>query len=395
MGVRVSPAEINQWAAAAKLRATTTSDLVRDATNAAITATADELTRVTRGAAYASDPRPYTMDGRGHSFVRDSWSAYFNHDADAEERLRRFARWQRDFSAAFSVSFATTTTATGSSIVPPGYRPLLAEFVADRPLYAAATRQGLSDATPFTVPANLTEASVGSAAAAHVEGNNPTDGTLTLSGATVTPTAVSGLFRCTREVVDSSNPAIDAIALAVMREDYARQTEERIFTELNTVQAGTITAGLVPSGAMARTSAGTALPGDLRKAVLAFTDTRKARPRSVVASSRPSVAEALDGVGGAAPVPGLLDSSSVPAGSEDIAVVGGCGVRLSPFITGTAAGDGDAFVLGSGDLYAWASPVFEFRFSERGGPTFVDLAIFGYFATRMINSRGLASVRHT
>jgi hypothetical protein len=41
-------------------------------------------------------------------------------------------------------------------------------------------------------------------------------------------------------------------------------------------------------------------------------------------------------------------------------VVDGCGVRLSPLIIGTAAGDGDVFTLAEGDLWAWSSLLVEF-----------------------------------
>ena len=254
---------------------------------------------------------------------------------------------------------------------------MLAEFVADRPLYAAVTRQQLSDATPFTIPADITEAAVGSGVAQHVEGVNPTDGTLAFAGKTINPAAISGTFRCTREIMDASNPAIDAIALGVMREDFARQAEDRIFNELNTVQSGTIAAGLVPSGAQARVSAAAALPADLRKTILAFVDVRKIRVRSVVASSRTTVAEALE----------TLDMTAYAM--RDVSL------ELSPFISGVAAGDGDVFALGSGDVYAWQSPVFEFTFNERVGPAFVDLAVFGYFATKVVKPAGVASIRHT
>ena len=52
-------------------------------------------------------------------------------------------------------------------------------------------------------------------------------------------------------------------------------------------------------------------------------------------------------------------------------------LELSPWITGIAAGDGDVFVLGTGDLWAWSSPLLDFRFAERAGPAAVDLAVWG------------------
>jgi hypothetical protein len=41
------------------------------------------------------------------------------------------------------------------------------------------------------------------------------------------------LFQLTREIVDSSNPAIDAIAMQAMGEAYSQQTEGVVYTKLN------------------------------------------------------------------------------------------------------------------------------------------------------------------
>jgi len=38
----------------------------------------------------------------------------------------------------------------------------------------------------------------------------------------------------------------------------------------------------------------------------------------------------------------------------------------------------------------------EFRFETNGrGLPWVDLSIYGYFATKVLNSRGVSSIRHT
>jgi hypothetical protein len=37
----------------------------------------------------------------------------------------------------------------------------------------------------------------------------------------------------------------------------------------------------------------------------------------------------------------------------------------------------------------------EFNYGERGGPALIELAIHGYFATKLIKPVGLASIRHT
>lgn len=110
----------------------------------------------------------------------------------------------------------------------------------------------------------------------------------------------------------------------------------------------------------------TVWPGrDLRKALLVYTDTRGRAPRAAVASSRVSVAEALE----------TLDMTHWAL--RDVSVA------LSPRITGTAAGDGDVFALGTGDLWVWSSPLLEFTYTERQCPGLVDLALFGYFAAKV------------
>ena len=119
------------------------------------------------------------------------------------------------------------------------------------------------------------------------------------------------------------------------------------------------------------------MPADLRKAILNYVDFRKTKARSVVASSRASVSDALES----------LDLQAFAL--RDVSV------ELSPWITGVAAGDGDLFILGTGDLWAWSSPLLDFRFAERAGPAAVDLAVWAYFAAKMIKPVGLSSIRHT
>jgi hypothetical protein len=70
-------------------------------------------------------------------------------------------------------------------------------------------------------------------------------------------------------------------------------------------------------------------------------------------------------------------------------------VHLSSWITGTAAGDGDVFVIGPQAVWCWASPVLMLSYAERQGPGLVDVALFGCFAVRVLRPAGIASIRHT
>lgn len=330
------------------------------------------VSEVARGALRAVVTREapiYSLDGNGPSLVRDAWRARTENDFDALDRLDRFRRQQAD------IGFVATTANTGA-VVPPGYRPGDFEPViaVDRPLVSAATRAPLADGTPFTLPGTATATG---ATANHVEGTNPAGCTLAIAPVTVTPGGISGLFELTREIADSSNPAIDAIAMQAMQESYSQQTETKVYAELNGAngQGGTITAGFVPSGAQVVTSAVGTLPTVLRESVARYGFRAGRRARTIAVSEEAAVA--------------VADLDSTEVWLQDVTVAG------APAMTGNAAGDADVLVLSTGDLWAWESPTLTFRYEERNGPARIDLALFGYFAARLVRPRGLAAIRYT
>ena len=211
-----------------------------------------------------TEPPVYRFDGGGHhSLVKDAWKAINDKGTpagdEAIERIRKFRMQSEDMAEVVGgyLRFAPQTTSTASQIIPPGYRPDLyvTELDKGRPMIAGASHGTLSDATPFTVP---TFTSSTTASADHVEGTNPSDGSISLGLKTVTPQGISGRMVVTRELVDSSNPAIDQIAFSTMRESYERQTETKFYTLLNGTSGagGVITGDLVPSGSQAVTVAG-------------------------------------------------------------------------------------------------------------------------------------------
>jgi Phage capsid family len=359
----------------------------------------------------------YAFDGRGPSLVRDAWYAQREHDDDAKERLRRFHAQTNEIAklAAGHVSFAaaaaqgqasfenftTVTTGTASAVIPPGYRPdlfvpLLAQ---DRPLVNALSRGTIANATPFVVPVfgsmtNLTDP--------HTEGNAPVEGTLTMTTKTVTPGAISGKLPLSREIVDSANPAIDQIALAAMREDYARQTEANVFTLLNGANGagGTITAGFVPSGAQAHQSANAAGTIDALRLQLALYPFRRfASPTiALMGSVATTVLATAEDTTGRPLFPSV--------GAQNTAGVGNA-VSQGWFVDGLAfvpawaissvvgATDTHIFFVNRADCWAWESPVLAFRFEEKSGPQVIELALFGYFATHLLRPVGLSGIRQT
>lgn len=359
----------------------------------------------------------YTFDGRGNSLVRDAWYAQREHDSEAQERIRRFHTQSAEvqklvsshvaFQGGQQAQFATVTTGTASDVIPPGYRPdlFVPQLEQGRPFVNALSRGTIANATPFVVPVF---GSLTGGTGDHTEGSPPTEGTLAFGTKTVTPGAISGKLPLTREIVDSSNPAIDQIALSAMREDYARQTETKVYTMFNGAdgQGGVITAGFVPSGAqVATTTSGVAgadsgleLLRGVRTALGLYPFRRFAAPNRALMSQEATTAFAT--AEDAQNRPLLPSVGAQNAAGFGNAVQVGWFVDGLPHvpawaITGNAAGDADVFTLNSMDAWVWESPVLAFRFEEKQGPEIIELALFGYFATHLLRPVGLSAIRHT
>jgi phage head maturation protease len=373
-----------------------------------MTAPGQDGPKPVRAARYAvSREEPvYRFDGSGpHSLVKDAWYAATAHEEEAVERLRKYRRQTEEIAqlATQVLKFAPQSTATAAEIIPPGYRPDLyvAELQRNRPLVSLASRGSIANATPFTVPVFTSSTT---ATADHVEGTNPADGSLDLGTKTVTPVAVSGRLVLTREIVDSSNPAIDQIALATMRESYARQTEAKLYTLLNGADGagGTITAGFVPSGAQASTTAGgtdnQTLAKHIRDRLAAYPFSRFASPSGAAMGSAATarLATAVD----TTQRPLFPSIGAQNASGLGNAVQQGWFVDGLPFIpawamTGVAAGDSQIFLINNSDLWVWESPLLTFRFEEKQGPANIELNVFGYFATHLLRPVGLSGIRIT
>lgn len=349
----------------------------------------------------------YSFNGFGHSLVRDAWYSARERDHDATERIRKYRLQSEEVAklAAHQVAmqaFTTASTSNAGQIIPPGYRPDLyvPQLQQGRPLVNMASQGVIANATPFTVPVFT---SVTGATGDHVEGTNPTDGTLTFGTKTVTPGAIDGKLILTREIVDSSNPAIDQIALAAMRESYARQTEGKVYTLLNGANGagGTITSGFVPSGAQASTYAVAAnafIPG-IRKELARYPFNRFAFPSmaSIGQNAAQAIAAAVDSTG--RPLFPWV-SLGGPQNAAGVGMQGGWqidGLILQPAwsMTGVAAGDSQIMIANQADVWVWESPLLTFRFEEKSGPANIELALFGYFGTHLLRPVGLSGIRLT
>lgn len=355
------------------------------------------------------EPPVYAFAGTGHSLVRDAYHAYHQRDREAQERLRKYEQQTEEMAklataALETARFTPQSTSTASQIIPPGYRPDLyvSELLRGRPLVAACARGSIDNATPFVVPVFTSSTSV---TADHVEGTNPSDGSMAFTTKTVTPGGISGRLTLTREIVDSSNPAIDQIALATMRESYARQTETKVYTLLNGASGagGTITTGFVPSGAQAATFVGTtgtppALIGGIRTQLAGYPFNRFASPSAALMGQNATkiLATAADSTGRPIfPSVGATNTTGLGNAISQAWSVDGLNFVPAWAMTGTAAGDTQIAIWNSADFWVWESPLLSFRYEEKQGPANIELNVFGYFATALIRPVGLSGIRIT
>lgn len=354
----------------------------------------------------------YTFNGLGDSLVRDAWYAGRERDSDAIERLRKYRVQQGEMAKLAAQlmaaqAFTPQSTSSASEIIPPGYRPDLyvPELMKGRPFVGACSRGTIANATPFLVP--VFESASG-ASADHVEGTNPSDGTLAFDEKTVTPGAISGRITLTREIVDSSNPAIDQIALAAMRESYNQQTEVKVYTLVNGASGvgGVITNGFVPSGAQAATVNVTAVADDqgrllgraLRRELARYPFNRFGAPTDALMSQEATayLADAVDTTGR----PLFPSVAPQNAGGLGNAVTQGWSIDGLPHrpawsMTGAADGDAQVITLNQADVWVWESPLLTFRFDEKQGPANIELNIFGYFGAHILRPVGLSGMRIT
>lgn len=347
-----------------------------------------------------TEPPVYTFSGHGDSLVRDTWKARHDDDADAAARLRKFQ--------AQMAEFATVNRTVGANVIPPGYRPdlFVPQLLQGRPLFDMVSKGTLTDATPFTIPKF---GSATGASADHVEGTNPTDGTLAFAtSVTVTPGGISGRFRITREIIDAANPAIDAIAAQALRESYSQQTEGKVYTLLNGAAGvgGTITSGFVPSGAAVVTAtgvgstgaAGVALISAVRQQLVEYPFRRFAAPTRLAASSEAAVAfaKAVDSTGRPLlPRLGAMNASGNGNALQGAFDLDGMAATPAWSMTGNAAGDADTILFNHTDVWAWESNLLTFKYEEVAGPANIDLVIFGYFAAQVLRGSGFSAVRLT
>lgn len=325
-------------------------------------------------AAVTSEPAVYAFDGTGPSFVKDAWNARQLGDRDAAERLSRFQSAMSSGDQAQTLALAAVMTRTGNDeIIPAQYRPNLLIDVIDRgrPLFTrAGVRVTLTDATPFTIPVIGDFDGVG----VHTEGTaHVAEGTQELDKRTVTPVAMSGAFRVSREMIDAANPAIDRIVVAGMMRDYRRETEAAVW------------AAIIAADAAADASVNTVM--ELRAQLIAFAAANSDVPADFVAASTTAFATLASEMNGdlpALPYVGPVNRlGTIRAGYTGASIDG---VEIANVSTVAAtemvALRGDALLVGEGKVQT-------FRFDEVEGPGVIKFALWAYVCAQVIDATGV------
>jgi len=157
----------------------------------------------TRLTASVTEAAPYRLDRKGnllpgsHEFSNDLILGLRDGDTAAHDRAMGFIRAQFD-----------VVTTDVNELNPVTNRPDM--YVDQRsfkyPVWDAISKGTLSSITPFTFPKF---SSASGLVGAHTEGTEPTSGTFVVTNQTVTPTAISGKAKISRETWDQGgNPQI-------------------------------------------------------------------------------------------------------------------------------------------------------------------------------------------
>ena len=315
------------------------------------------------------DPGHYrsAAEGGEHSFFTDLVRAREGDD-EATRRLQEHNR-------------ALSTTVSGAGIVPP--RWLTEE-------YEALARQGrvvaemvrhipISDPTPMTLP-RQTAGTDGVLAEQATENTHPTEtDAFATTTDVVTPKPTSGIQVVSRQMIDSTNPAVDALIYGDMLSVYNRKIEDKVTAALVTA-AGAAAATIANEAAFTAAGAEDAITD----AAITVWNARKL-PADAVAmriSRWGRFSKFRDSTGRRLyPAEGELVNVSGRGSVQVPGTVGGLGVAATDGLgIGGATYPENILVFRSGDTILFEGSVLRFRYEEVAGPESVKLGVWAYSA---------------
>lgn len=332
------------------------------------------------GGAQTQDRDPgYYVRGGQFSFVGDQWRSANMGDRAAAERLAKHSNALRDTQFMRDVLGAGATTA-GSGLVPPVWLAEQFAPILHTRLRLASQLQQVPWAGPFpwTIPIASTQAKTSSVN----EGANTTETDPYYTTITVTPKAIMGYSEVSRQMLEASNPAVDAIIWADMIGDFYDNAELEVIAAA-TAQSGvntvTVSAGVATTGDIMNQRSG------ILDAIGAIVDNKGGDADVFVgrgsrwitylkmqdSSGRPLILaqqyQPQNAVGAGAATGGFR--SPVQGSLENLMAI------TSPTV---AASTG--FVMNSKEhLFSISAPQ-QFTFEQPAGPALVRIGVWGYYA---------------
>lgn len=314
------------------------------------------------------DPGHYRQDGR-HGFFADLFAARSLQDGDAIRRLTEHNR---------ALDMATE----GPGVIPPVWMASeFAELARQQRRVAAAVRNiPLTSAAPISMPKQT--AGTDAVVLEQALENNPTTFTDAWDSGvdTVSPLATAGGQKVSRQMLDSGNPAVDALIYSDLIAAYNTKVEAKVVAAMVT-SAGAATVTYATEAAFNTALGNLAVSDDIITTATAVRSARKL-PADVLVSGVTrygSLLKMKDGSGR----PLIPTDSGGPMnviGTGSVAVDGrihGLGVLASDGITSYPE---SILVARASDTILFESPTLRFRYEEPDGPEIIRLGIWAYTA---------------
>lgn len=327
------------------------------------------------GGATAQDRDPgFYVRGSQFSYVSDHYRSMKFDDRDAKERLTKHTNALRG--AGHLRDVLGTTTGGGVGLVPPVWLADQFAPILHRKLRVAALLRQVPWAGPY--PWTIPVASTAATSTNVNEGSNPSESDPTYTTITVLPVTISGYSEVSRQLLEGSNPAVDAIIWGDMMGNW-----------LDNAETNTITAIEGQSGINLVTVSGTAIDlmrGGILDGIAAVEDNgagdadlffgRRARwhtylkladtaGRPIVSNGQTYGPQNAVGLGNA--TEGFRNT--IVGELENLAVA------TSPTVNASRG-----YVINSQELLFSMSPPMQFKFEEPAGPALVRVGVWGYMA---------------
>lgn len=322
------------------------------------------------------DPGHYRRDG-GRSFFGDLFAARSLQDETAQRRLLEHNR-------------ALDMAGEGPGVIPPVWMTSeFAELARQQRRVAAAVRNiPLSSAAPLSMPRQSSSAAVAEQATEGVATGSDADAWDSAVD-TVSPKATSGSQKVSRQMLDSSNPAVDALIYGDLIGEYNEAVEAKVVAAMVTAAgAATVTYATEAAWTTGLDPAEATYVGDaILDTAIAVRNARKLPADVLVASVTRygSLLKIKDSTGRPL-IPGDSGGPMNVIGTGTVQVDGrvqGLGVLASDGVTQYPE---SLLVARAADTILFESPVLRFRYEEPDGPEVIRLGIWAYTAAYVKHS---------